>query len=59
MPVIAPDESVGLNALSRLARVFEAAVFLAVTFFAGAFFAFSLVGDMGGIIFGLGCLDKV
>ena len=32
MPVIAPDESVGLNALSRLARVFEAAVFLAVTF---------------------------
>ena len=37
MPVIPPDESVGLNALSRLARVFEAAVFLAVTFFAGAF----------------------
>ena len=39
MPVIPPDESVGLNALSRLARGFEAAVFLAVTFFAGAFFA--------------------
>ena len=39
MPVIPPDESVGLNALSRLARAFEAAVFLAVTFFAGAFFA--------------------
>ena len=39
MPVIPPDESVGLNALSRLARVFEAAVFLAATFFAGAFFA--------------------
>ena len=35
--VIPPDESVGLNELSRLARVFEAAVFLAVTFFAGAF----------------------
>jgi len=39
VPVIPPDESVGLNALSRLARGFEAAVFLAVTFFAGAFFA--------------------
>ena len=39
MPVIPPEKSVGLNALSRLARVFEAAVFLAVTFFAGAFFA--------------------
>ena len=39
MPVIPPDESVGLNALSRLARAFEAAVFLAVTFFAGAFFS--------------------
>ena len=39
MPVIPPDESVGLNALSRLARVFEAAVFLAGTFFAGVFFA--------------------
>ena len=39
MPVIPADESVGLNALSRLARVFEAAVFLAGTFFAGAFFA--------------------
>ena len=38
MPVIPPDESVGLNALSRLARVFEAAVFLAGIFFAGAFF---------------------
>ena len=35
--MIPPDESVGLNELSRLARVFEAAVFLAVTFFAGAF----------------------
>ena len=39
MPVIPPEKSVGLNALSRLARVFEAAVFLAGTFFAGAFFA--------------------
>jgi len=39
VPVIPPDESVGLSALSRLARGFEAAVFLAVTFFAGAFFA--------------------
>ena len=37
--MIPPDEIVGLNALSRLARGFEAAVFLAVTFFAGAFFA--------------------
>ena len=35
--MIPADESVGLNELSRLARVFEAAVFLAVTFFAGAF----------------------
>ena len=42
VPVIPPDESVGLNALSRLARVFEAAVFLAGTFFAGAFFADAL-----------------
>ena len=39
MPVIPPDEAAGLNVLSRLARVFEAAVFLAATFFAGAFFA--------------------
>ena len=37
--MIPPDEIVGLNALSRLARGFEAAVFLAVTFFACAFFA--------------------
>ena len=42
VPVIPPDESVGLNALSRLARVFEAAAFLAGTFFAGAFFADAL-----------------
>ena len=42
VPVIPPDESVGLNALSRLARGFEAAVFLAATFFAGAFFADAL-----------------
>ena len=42
VPVIPPDEIVGLNALSRLARVFEAAVFLAGTFFAGAFFADAL-----------------
>jgi len=39
VPVIPPDDSVGLNALSRLARVVEAAVFLAATFFAGVFFA--------------------
>ena len=45
MPVIPPDESVGLNALSRLARGFEAAVFLAVTFFAGAFFAGAFFTD--------------
>ena len=42
MPVIPPDESVGLSALSRLALVFEAVVFLAVTLFAGAFFAGAL-----------------
>ena len=42
MPVIPPDDSVGLNALSRLARVVEAAVFLAATFFAGVFFAGAL-----------------
>lgn len=45
VPVIPPDESVGLNALSRLARVFEAAVFLAGTFFAGAFFAGAFFAD--------------
>lgn len=34
-------------------------VFFAIgAFWAGAFFAFSLVGDMGGIIIGLGLLDK-
>ena len=43
MPVIPPDESVGLSALSRLARVFKAAFFLAATFLAGAFFAGALV----------------
>ena len=42
MPVIPPDESVGLSALSRLARVFKAAFFLAATFLAGAFFAGAL-----------------
>ena len=43
MPVIPPDESVGLSALSRLARVFKAAFFLAATFLAGAFFAGALL----------------
>ena len=43
MPVIPPDESLGLSALSRLARVFKAAFFLAATFLAGAFFAGALV----------------
>ena len=42
MPVIPPDESVGLSALSRLAGVFKATFFLAATFFAGAFFAGAL-----------------
>ena len=47
MPVIPLDESVELNVLLRLARVFEAAVFLAVPPFAGAFFA----GALGVAVF--------
>ena len=47
MPVIPPDESLGLSALSRLARVFKAAFFLAATFLAGAFFA----GALAAVVF--------
>ena len=47
MPVIPPDESVGLSALSRLAGVFKATFFLAATFFAGAFFA----GALAAVVF--------
>ena len=48
----------GFFVLAGVLRLFV--VFFAIgVFFAGAFFAFSLVSDMGGIIFGLGWLDKV
>ncbi len=47
----------GFFAPAGVLRLFV--VFFAIgAFFAGAFFAFSLVGDMGGIIIGLGLLDK-
>ena len=48
----------GFWGLAVVLRLFV--VFFAIdNFFAGTFFAFSLVGDMGGIIFGIGWLDKV
>ena len=47
----------GFFAPAGVLRLFV--VFFAIgAFLAGAFFAFSLVGDMGGIIIGLGLLDK-
>ncbi len=47
----------GFFASAGVLRLFV--VFFAIgAFFAGAFFAFSLVGDMGGIIIGLELLDK-
>jgi hypothetical protein len=47
----------GFSAPAGVLRLFV--VFFAIgTFFAGAFFAVSLVDDMGGIIIGLGLLDK-
>lgn len=47
----------GFFAIADFLRLFEA-FFALGTFFAGTFCAFSLIGDMGGIVIGIVLLDK-